>query len=286
MESLYAAENHCDLGRTDINYFIKSACTDLANRDGMIMKWCRKMPQTFKGGELRAKYLLVDTKKSPLFYFNTIEKSSATFCLDNKPNELNEYLIAQSKLSSSEKSPIRLAQNTCKGSTTILDCGDYHVMRHEFVHRQGKKVEVVKLQRLVAQDKISPPETVFQHETEEEAQQMLNNLFPPSHFHVSYEPCTIHFHKPVDDTATEKVESYNPDFTVRKKATSVVYGIEVKSDMAAYEWKKDQVHAKALGYSNFFGAPCFLLTMRPKPKFFVISKNDISELADITAFIS
>ena len=96
------------------------------NVSSLPLTWCKRLPSNFNGIPISTEYILLDTKRSASNYKNVIEERSARFCLDHRSNFMNAFLLQQAD--SVEKKPIRLGEYLSKGSTTILDCGDHHVL--------------------------------------------------------------------------------------------------------------------------------------------------------------
>jgi hypothetical protein len=241
---------------------VVEACSNVSKE--FPLTWCKLLPGSFNGVPIVTKYILLDTKRSNGFYTNLLQGNTATFCLDVKINEMNRVLIEQTK--SSQKIPIRLAEYQSRGSTIILDCGDYHVV--SCTRRD------VTLRRLKDQTHL-PSGRHYKHNTERDAIDLLNLIFDPIEFNVMYEPFVLNFQQDAIQIGDACVHCYNVDFRVRLKKSSCNVGIEVKKDIAAWAWKKEEALFKIRKYEQVMGAPCLLLVMEPEAAFYGVGDSEL-----------
>ena len=78
------------------------------------------------------------------------------------------------------------------------------------------------------------------------------------------------------------VHCYNVDFRVRKTVSACNVGIEVKSDLSSWDWKKAEASFKIKKYEEIMGAPCLLLVMSPYPQFYGVCDEIITPFATAT----
>lgn len=269
------AENEDDFVRSDISGVI-DASKNVS--DAPHLTWCKELPHEFKGVKITTDYILLDTKRSASNYKNLIEHHTARFCLDNRPNVMNAFLLKQ--VESEDKKPIRLAEYLSKGSTTILDCGDHHVV--------GRFNNGVILHRLKKQTHI-PKGQHFKHSSEERAEQILKECFPQDKFYVNYEPFVLNFSNECAVIEGSSIHCYNVDFRVRRKNSACNIGIEVKSDLSSWNFKKTEALFKIKKYEQLIGAPCLLLIINPSPRFYFVGDTEIEPFLlhnDAIAFVN
>lgn len=268
------ADDSDDFVKSDISGVV-DACRNVS--DKLSLTWCKRLPREFNGVTIATEYILLDTKRSASNYVNVIKHHTAQFCLDNRPNAMNAFLLEQA--TRVHKTPIRLAEYLSKGSTTILDCGDHHVV--------GRFEKGVLLHRLMTQTDL-PTGKHFAHPSEAQAETLLKDCFTEEHFYVNYEPFTLNFS---DDSAVIdgcSVHCYNVDFRVRKKTSSCNVGVEVKCDLSSWEWKKSAALVKIKKYERIMGAPCLVLIMNPSPRFYFVGDTTIQPFSshkDVVAFV-
>lgn len=247
------------------------------NVSSLPLTWCKRLPGCFNGIPISTEFILLDTKRSDTNYKNVIEERSARFCLDHRPNSMNDFLLQQAV--SVEKKPIRLGEYLSKGSTTILDCGDHHVV--------GRFDKGVVLRRLKNQTPI-PVGRHFKHESEARAEVFLTTCFPKDAFYVNYEPFVLNFSDDSVVIGESSVHCYNVDFRVRKKVSSGNIGVEVKKDMESWKWKKAETLYKIRKYEEIMGAPCLVLLVDPSPRLYRVGDTGIEpfdSMEDVMNFV-
>lgn len=219
------------------------------------MTWCRKLPERFKGVSISTKYILLDTKRSATNYKNEIDGDVVRYCLSNRPNFMNVYLLRQLNVPVSQKEPIRVGEYACTGSTKILDRGDYVVMA-------PWNTRDIILHRLSLQSEL-PTGQHFSHPSEERALDLLLAWFPADKYKVKYEPITIHFDSQI--VGGEAIHSYTPDFVISTGQGPKV-AIEAKENASALTFKLQQTKFKAHMWGEEMDASCFVLTVWPEPR--------------------
>lgn len=268
---MYAdSEDDCFL-RHDISGILAAS-----SKVGKALTWCKRFPEKFNGVPIATKYVLIDTKRSATNYKNVIRDRSAEFCLDYKTNEMNDILLSQVQATAQDKIPIRLAEYLSQGSTTILDCGDHHVV--------GLCGHRVQLRRLKHQNSL-PTGKHFKHASEALAEKFLLQTFATDQFVVLYEPFTINFSDEAAIVGGVSVHCYNVDFCVRKKGSSRTVGIEVKKDILSWKWKEKEALFKIQKYEKILGAPCLVLVVQPFPEFHRVTKEGLERFASLQAVI-
>lgn len=266
------AQDGDDFRKCDISGVI-DACESVSD----VQTWCKRLPREWNGVAISTAHVLIDTKRSASNYVNVIEHHTARFCLDRRSNSINTFLLEQA--ANPVKVPIRLAEYLCKGSTTILDCGDHHVV--------GRFDKGVMLRRL-KKSTVIPSGRHFKHPSEKCALATLRQIFSETDFYVNYEPFVINFSDESVVINGNSVHCYNVDFTVRKKTSGSNVGIEVKRDISSWEWKKAEGFYKMQKYEKIMGAPCLVLAMHPSPQFFFVGDGAIeafSSAEDVLTFV-
>jgi hypothetical protein len=263
------AEATDTFAKSDISGVV-DASTNACTTSSFPLTWCKRLPTHFNGVPISTEFILLDTKRSASNYKNVIEERSARFCLDNRSNPMNDFLLQQ--VDSVEKKPIRLGEYLSKGSTTILDCGDHHVI--------GGFDKGVILRRLKEQTPI-PVGRHFKHQSEARAESFLAACFPKDEFYVNYEPFVLNFSDDSIVIGESSVHCYNVDFRVRKKVSSCNIGIEVKKDMGSWEWKKSEALFKIRKYEEIMGAPCLVLLVEPSPRLYRVGEAEIEPFASM-----
>lgn len=271
-----------DVYATADHVFVKHDISELVGASSPVVNgytWCKRLPASLNGVTISTKYMLLDTKRSETNYVNTIGEVDSTFCLDKRPNTMNTFLQQQAILPTHEKSAIRLAEYQDRGSTTILDCGDTHVVKLDD--------KAVVLRRLKKQSDI-PSGQYFKHASEKAAQQVLQTYFPSTEYYVDYEPFVLNFCTSSRVVGGVTVHCYNVDFRIRMKISATNIGVEVKTNMAAWRWKEAESRFKMQKYELLMGAPCLVLIIQPTPRFYKVLDADIEPFltyADAVRFV-
>jgi hypothetical protein len=229
----------------------------LYNFSGKEMAWCRKKEH---------QYILLDMRRG--FYKNEFNGPIVRFCMDNNENEVNIFLRRQ--VLTTEKERIRICRVASTGNVTMYDMGDYHA-----IHIEGNKVVLHRLRDSDSWE--SGP--VQKHTSEVEARGLLRELFPDETYVVRYEPFCISWPRGDPSETDAKVSSYNVDFAVRRRGSTKVVGIEVKSDWGAWQWREAEARVNIHMYKEIMGAPCLLLVMSPTPTFYVNDQEISHEAA-------
>lgn len=265
IKRMYAAVTDA-FAKTDISGVVEAS----TNVSPFPLTWCKRLPKHFDGIPISTEFILLDTKRSASNYKNVIEARSARFCLDNRANYMNDFLLQQ--VDCVDKKPIRLGEYLSKGSTTILDCGDHHVV--------GRFDKGVLLRRLKEQTPL-PVGRHYKHQSEARAESVLSAWFPGDEFYVNYEPFVLNFSDDSIVIGESSVHCYNVDFRVRKKVSSCNIGIEVKKDIASWEWKMAEALFKIRKYEEIMGAPCLVLIVEPSPRLHRVGEMGIEPFASI-----
>ena len=220
--------------------------------------------------------VLIDTKRSATNYPNWKDKLENTvyFYLDNKPNEVNDFLLKELDKEVADKKPVRVVEYTSRGSTVIMDCGDHHAVG---MHADVKG-KILHLRRLSKQTDIVHG-MLYKHPSETCAHMYLDTLFPSSTHMVRYEPLTVNLlDMDIIIGGNTCVHSYNPDFSVRDKTKRFTIGVEVKNTLSAWDYNAEEAKAKILAWKDVFGTECVVLIMNPEPKFYKLDGPELVEL--------
>ena len=264
--------------KKDISGLIE-ACQPVFRSDKVPMQWVKRLPKQYEGVSIKPEYILLDTKRSKSNYVNKIGDFESRFCLDNRSNVINIFLLQEVNLPLHKKSIVRLAEYLSTGSTTILDCGDHIV---QSVYNESYTKGVV-LRRLKHQSVI-PSGKAYKHVSEKQAEKLLCELFRSEIYYVVYEPFTINFANESACIDNTSIHCYNVDFSIRKKTSFANIGIEVKQTLHAWNHKKNENMFKVRKYEKQMGAPCFLLVMEPTPTFYDIGDIELVSFMSNEAF--
>lgn len=268
---MYADSDGDRFVRSDISGIVEASSNVSSS---LPLTWCKRLPREYGGRPISTEYVLIDTKRSASNYKNVIEERTARFCLDNRPNVMNTFLLGQ--VDAVDKTAVRLAEYLSKGSTTILDCGDHHVV--------GRFDKGVVLCRLKEQTPL-PIGKHFKHPSEASAEEFLRKTFPASQFLVQYEPFVINFSGEAAVIDGTSVHCYNVDFRVRKRISSCNVGIEVKKDVGSWNWKANEGLFKIQKYEEILGAPCLVLVVQPVPRFYQATEAGLEPFASVEAVV-
>lgn len=268
---MYADSDEDRFVKNDISGIVE-ASTNVSS--SLSLSWCKRLPREFGATPISTEYVLLDTKRSASNYKNVIEERTARFCLDRRPNAMNTFLL--NEVNAVEKTAIRLAEYLSRGSTTILDCGDHHVV--------GRFDNGVILRRLKKQTPL-PVGKHFKHPSEARAEEFLRQTFPAAHFLVQYEPFVLNFSGEAAVIDGASVHCYNVDFRVRKRVSSCNVGIEVKKDVASWQWKANEGLFKIQKYEETIGAPCLVLVVEPCPRFYEATQAGLEPFPSLDAVL-
>lgn len=217
--------------------------------------WFRMFPSEHDGVPITTKYLVVDMKRSKA-YENQIEGNTVFYCADRRNKQANAFFYEQIALPTTNKVPVRVMSLTSTGSTVAMDLGDHHVVE--------PWAKGFTLRRLKSSSTL-PRANRYKHPSEQKAHDLIRTLCSEDEYSLLYEPFTINFWHDAVIVQNENVHCYNVDFTIRRKNSHCIVGVEVKKDMSALQWKLEEARVKIRMYWKCIGSPVVLLIVEPKP---------------------